>query len=74
MILLFILFVIFSIPAVQTKIAEKATTFLNKEYKTNILVKKIDLSFLGNIQLKGIEIRDHHQDTLIFVKNLKNQS
>jgi len=34
------------------------------------LIKKIDLSLLGNVQLKGIEIRDHHNDTLIFVKNL----
>lgn len=44
---------------------------LNEDYNTNISIKKIDLSLLGNIQLKGVEIRDHHLDTLIFVKQLK---
>ncbi|MDY0781080.1 translocation/assembly module TamB domain-containing protein [Tenacibaculum sp. IB213877] len=60
-----------SIPAVQSKLAKIATNFINKEFNTHIVVKKLDLSLLGSIQLKQIEIRDHHQDTLIFVKNLK---
>ena len=37
---------------------------------TNLNIEKIDLSFLGSVQLKGVEIRDHHKDTLIFVKRL----
>ncbi len=59
-----------SIPAVQSKLGSYATQSINESYGTNIVVKKIDLSWLGSVQLKGIEIRDHHQDTLIFVKNL----
>ncbi len=62
---------ILSIPQVQSKIAQIATKKVNEAFNTNIVVKKIDLSILGNVQLKGIEIRDHHNDTLIFVKNLK---
>ncbi len=60
-----------SIPAVQSKLAKIATKRINDDFKTNIVIKRIDLSFLGNVQLKDIEIRDHHNDTLIFVKNLK---
>ncbi len=60
-----------SIPAVQTRLARYATQKINKEFGTNLLIKKLDLSFLGRVQLKGVEIRDHHKDTLIFVKNLK---
>jgi len=71
LILLFLLFIILSIPAVQSKLAEKVMTSINEDYNTNIVVKKIDLSFLGTVHIKGVEIRDHHQDTLIFVKNLK---
>lgn len=56
---------------VQTEFGNYATKKLNEEFKINISIQKIDLSFLGSLQLKGIEIRDHHQDTLIFVKNLK---
>ena len=71
--LLFLLFVsiLFSIPAVQTKLGGIATKKLNQDFNTRISIKKVDLSFLGNVQLEGIEIRDHHQDTLIFVNELK---
>ncbi|MBS9773675.1 MAG: translocation/assembly module TamB [Tenacibaculum sp.] len=56
---------------VQNRLGKFTTNYLNKEYGTNIVVKKIDLSFLGRVNLKNVEIRDHHKDTLIFVGNLK---
>ncbi|WP_105049136.1 translocation/assembly module TamB domain-containing protein [Polaribacter butkevichii] len=62
--------ILLSIPAIQTKLGNYATKKLNEDFNTNISIEKIDLSFLGNVQLKGVEIRDHHQDTLIFVKKL----
>ena len=70
--MLFLLFVcvLLSIPAIQTKLGNYATQKLKEDFNTNISIEKIDLSFLGNVQLKGVKIKDHHQDTLIFVKNL----
>lgn len=65
-----LLFILLSLPVVQSKLAKQATNWLNKEYNTNIVVKKVDLSWFGSLQLKKIEIRDHHKDTLIFVDNL----
>ncbi|WP_299109465.1 translocation/assembly module TamB [uncultured Tenacibaculum sp.] len=47
-----------------------ATNAVNKEFGIDLVVKKVDLSFLGSVQLKGVEIRDHHKDTLIFVDKL----
>ncbi len=67
---LILLIILLSLPVVQTQIATKVTTVLNQKYNTNIVVKKVDLSWLGNVQLKEIEIRDHHKDTLIFIQNL----
>ncbi len=67
---LLLLIILLSLPVVQSKLAEQATNWLNKEYNTNIVVKRVDLSWLLSVQLKEIEIRDHHNDTLIFVKNL----
>lgn len=64
------LFLLLSLPFVQSQLAKQATNWVNKEFNTNIVVKKIDLSWLGSVQLKEIEIRDHHKDTLIFVNNL----
>ena len=62
--------ILLSIPAIQTKLGNYATQKLNEDFNTNISVEKIDLSFLGNVQLKGVKIKDHHLDTLIFVKKL----
>lgn len=61
---------IFSIPKVQTKLAKTITKSLKESYDINLEIKKVDLSFLGSVRLKGVEIRDHHKDTLIFVKSL----
>ena len=66
------LVIIFSIPAVQTKLARIVTDDLNNDFGTNLEIEKVDLSLLGSVSLKGIEIKDHHQDTLIYVKRLKS--
>ncbi len=60
-----------SIPSVQSKLAKIASKNINEDFNTNVVIKKIDFSLLGNVRLKEIQIRDHHNDTLIFVKNLK---
>lgn len=73
MLLLFLLFgVLFSIPAVQTKLGALATKTINKDFGTNLTIEKVDLSFLGSIRLKGVQIKDHHDDTLIFIKKLSS--
>ncbi|WP_457615767.1 translocation/assembly module TamB domain-containing protein [Lutibacter sp.] len=59
-----------SFPSVQTKLGKKATTFLQDEFDVDIEVAKVDLSFLGNVQLKDVLIKNHHADTLIYVGNL----
>ncbi len=71
MLFLVFLVIIFSIPAVQTRLAKIVTNNLNEEYGTDLVVKKVDLSLLGTVALKGIEIRDHHKDTLIFVDRIR---
>jgi hypothetical protein len=68
---LLLLSLLFSIPVVQTQIASYVTNKINDNFNINLVIKKVDFSFLGSVQLKGVEIRDHHKDTLIFVKNLK---
>ena len=70
--MLVFLVIIFSIPAVQTKLARIVTDDLNKDFGTNLEIKKVDLSLLGSVSLKGIEIKDHHQDTLIYVERLRS--
>ena len=71
MLFLIFLVIIFSIPAVQTRLAKVVTDDINEEYGTNLVIKKVDLSLLGSVSLRGVEIRDHHQDTLIFVDRIR---
>lgn len=67
---LFLISIILSIPSVQTRLAKTLTNKLKESYNTNLHITRVDLSFLGSVQLKGVELRDHHNDTLIFVKSL----
>jgi len=62
--------ILLSFPSVQTKLGKKATTYLQKEFDVAISIDKVDLSFLGKVQLKDVYVKDHHNDTLIFAKNL----
>ena len=71
MLFLIFLVILFSIPAVQTKIASVVTKNINDDFGTDLLIKKVDFSLLGTVALKGIEIRDHHKDTLIFIDRLR---
>jgi hypothetical protein len=62
--------IVLSIPTVQTKIGKYYTDKINEDFGTNLSIKKVDLSFLGSVNLKGIEIKDHHKDTMIYVEKL----
>jgi hypothetical protein len=55
---------------VQTKLGVYATNKINEDFGTNLSIGKVNLSFLGSIALKEVQIKDHHKDTLIFVKKI----
>ncbi|WP_232817813.1 translocation/assembly module TamB domain-containing protein [Winogradskyella tangerina] len=63
---------ILGIPAVQTKLGKYATKKVNEEFKTNITIAKVGLQLNGDIELKEILIRDHHEDTLINIGELNS--
>ncbi|MDB9732678.1 translocation/assembly module TamB, partial [Polaribacter sp.] len=54
----------------QTKLGVYATNKINEDFDTNLSIGKVNLSFLGSIALKEVQIRDHHKDTLIFLKKI----
>jgi hypothetical protein len=67
---LLLISMILSIPAIQTKLGHYATNKINEDFGINLNIERVDFSFLGSVQLKGVQIRDHHKDTLIFAKNV----
>ena len=70
LLLLAVVSIVLSIPAVQTKLGKKATNYLQKEFDVDIDVSKVDLSIFGKVQLKDVLIKNHHADTLIYAQNL----
>ena len=62
---------LFSIPAVQTYLGKKVTDNLNETYGVDIQITKIGLTYAGNVSLKEVFIKDHHQDTLIYASSIE---
>src|SRR5690554_5555233 len=65
-----VLLVLLSIPAVQTKIANIVTKKLNQSYGTDINIERLGLDWNGNLDIRGVYIADHHQDTLIYSEQI----
>jgi hypothetical protein len=62
--------ILLSIPSVQTRLGKTATNYLRTEFDADLNIEKVDLSFLGNVQLKDVLAKNHHTDTLFYVHNL----
>lgn len=69
--LLVLIIIILSIPAVQTLVAQKVTTNLNETYGTDIQIKRLGLNWKGEVDIREVFIADHHQDTLIYSKEVQ---
>jgi hypothetical protein len=64
------LFIVLSLPSIQTKIAKHYTEKINKDFGTKISIEKIALTIFGTIKIKQVLVKDHQKDTLIYVKQL----
>ncbi len=71
--LLLLLICVFSIPAVQTKVAGELTNKLNEKFGTEIHIKKISITYDAKVKAKDVYIGDHHGDTLISSEFLKTR-
>ena len=65
--LLTILFILKS-SRFQTSLANSIADQINNQYGTEIGINKASFSLNGNIDLKNFLIKDHKNDTLIFLK------
>lgn len=69
--LLLLLIIIFSIPSVQTYVANKVTKNLNETYGTDINIERLGLNWKGEVDIREVYIADHHKDTLIYAQQLQ---
>lgn len=70
LLLFLLLFLILSIPAVQTRLGRYATDRINEDFNTNINIERIGLKINGDAKLRNILIRDYKTDTLISIAEL----
>ncbi len=73
--ILLILFIgiLLTLPPVQTFVGGIVTKELKTSTGADITVEKIRISVFGGVKLRGVLIKDHHQDTLIYAKNLQTK-
>ena len=70
LLLFLILFLILSIPSVQTRLGRYATDTINEDFHTNINIERIGLKINGDVKLGNILIRDYKTDTLVSIIEL----
>ncbi len=66
-----ILLIVFSIPAVQTSVANRIANSLNNKYDVDMSIGKVDFTYSGRIKLEDVLVRDHHEDTLIYTEEMR---
>lgn len=55
----------------QTQLGQYATSVLNAEFGTDISIERIAITPFGSVKLRGVLVRDHHQDTLFHIQSLQ---
>ena len=69
--LLLILLIFLSTPSVQTEIAKRVTTYVNDLYCTDIQIERLGLNWKGQVDIREVLIKDHHDDTLIYSQKVQ---
>ena len=62
---------IFQIPWVQNKAAQKLTKYLSNEWKTEVSLTRVQLGIFNKIKLENFYLQDLEGDTLLFAETLE---
>jgi len=65
-----ILFAVIQIPAVQTRLVNQISHFLEDKIHARIHVGSVSYHFFNQLNLNDLYLEDQHQDTLIFISKL----
>lgn len=59
------------IPSIQTKLIQKATTFISNKTYTKVEVAKVSISFPKSFVIEGLYLEDKKKDTLVYARCAK---
>lgn len=71
LILVLILSILFSIPAIQTKVASLMAARLGKQLQTEVSIGRVALGYTGKLHFEDVLIRDQQNDTLFYIHDLR---
>ncbi|MFR9593808.1 MAG: hypothetical protein SNI57_04585, partial [Rikenellaceae bacterium] len=68
-----LLSILLTIPSVQNRLIERATSFSSDYLGTRVDIGAIHLGVFGNVKIRDFYVEDFQQDTLLYVKNAEVQ-
>ena len=69
--LLLVVATLIQIPAIQLKVANKATTYISDKTNTKVELKKIRIQFPKSVVIDGLYLEDLEKDTLLYAGHAK---
>ncbi|WP_421948875.1 translocation/assembly module TamB domain-containing protein [Phaeodactylibacter xiamenensis] len=73
MLLVVLLWTALQFPAIQQKIADKATGYLEERIQTRFDIDRIYIDFFNQLVLEGVYLEDQQQDTLLYAGRIDAQ-
>lgn len=67
-------FLVFNLPFVKDKLAEKAINYLNEDFGLTISKENVEINFFGDVIIHGLDIKDFKGKDLIKAKELRADS
>lgn len=58
-------------PAFQTFIAQKASSWLSKEWNTVVRIDRVDIAFFNHVYINGVYVEDLDRDTLFYLGQIE---
>ena len=71
--LLLLLWAALQFPAVQNRIADRATRYLSERISTPVVIDEIEIDFFNRLRLEGIYLEDLSGDTLLYAQAFEAQ-
>ena len=65
-----IMFSFMRIPAVQTLMIRRMTSHFSEKISSTLSIEKLDYHFFNMLDIKGLIIRDRHDDTLVYAPKI----
>lgn len=62
--------VLVNLSPVQTRLAKELSGYLKNNYELDVNIEKVDIDFFSKVNLEEVLVRDHHEDSLLYLSNL----